>query len=226
MTEETTPDISMAPIESWPVDKVLPYEENNKIHSPSQVARLAKSINSQGLNDPITVDSDGYIISGHGRLQAVKSLGWTHVAVRHLHMLTKPQADKLRIAANKTSSNEYDFDAMQRELNRLGGLGVDIDDIGLDDKELEMMVGDIGDLNIDMVSSDISADVDAFERKTEEEAEEILSEGVTLAKAFGVKKIPLSKRRTATIFMGEIEKSTGLTGAEALVKFMEDYIDG
>lgn len=219
------PNISTAPIESWDLDQVLPYPENNKIHPPKQVEALAKSIKSQGLNDPITVDADGYIISGHGRFQAIQSLGWVKVPVRHLKMLTKEQADKLRIAANKTSSNEYDYDALQRELNRLGGLGVDLDDIGLDDKELEMMVGEIGDLDMDMIEGDIGDAVQRFEDESEQEAEELEGEEITLSKAFGVKKVPLKTRKLATAFMADIEESTGLEGANALIKFMEDYID-
>lgn len=218
------PNIAEAPVESWEIEKILPYPENHKVHPPKQIEALAKSIKNQGLNDPITVDADGYIISGHGRFEAIKKLGWVACPVRHLKMLTKEQADKLRIAANKTSSDEYDYEALQRELNRLGGLGVDLDDIGLDDKELEMMVGEIGDLDLDSIADDIGASVADFEKESAEEAEELEGEEITLSKAFGIKKVPLKTRKLATMFMSELEDTCGKTGAEALIAHMEAYL--
>lgn len=219
------PNIAEAPVESWEIEKILPYPENHKVHPPKQIEALAKSIKNQGLNDPITVDVDGFIISGHGRFEAIKKLGWTACPVRHLKMLTKEQADKLRIAANKTSSDEYDFDTLQRELNRLGGLGVDLDDIGLDDKELEMMVGEIGDLDLDTIAEDIGGAVEDFEKESAEEAEELEDEEITLSKAFGIKKVPLKTRKLAVAFMAELEAETGMEGADALILHMNKYTE-
>lgn len=217
------PDISHAPIESWEVGRIKPYPLNNKIHSPKQVTALARSIESQGLNDPITIDKAGVIISGHGRLEAVKVLGWTHVPVRHLHMLTEEQADKLRIAANKTASTEYDWDALQKEIQRLGIGGADLTDIGFDEKELTMLVGNIGDLDVSMVAEDIAGEVESFEEETKEHAAKLAEEEITIASAFGFSKVPIRGKRVATKFMAFIEVQTGLKGPDALVNFMEKY---
>tara|TARA_R100001086_G_scaffold90820_5_gene44869 strand:+ start:1760 stop:2452 length:693 start_codon:yes stop_codon:yes gene_type:complete len=222
-TANTIPDISHAPVESWQLKRIKPYPDNHKIHSKEQVETLARSIKDQGLNDPITVDKDGVIISGHGRLQALQLLGYKFAPVRHLKMLTPEQADKLRIAANKTASTEYDFEALQRELNRLGAAGADLTDIGLDDKELEMMVGELGELNDDMIADDISLAVDDFEEETREAASTVDEEETSLSKAFGFSKIPLRATKQIKRLMGHLEAETGLKGSEALVKFAEDY---
>ena len=219
----SVPDISHAPIESWELKRIKPYPENNKKHPKEQIEALARSIADQGLDSPITVDKAGVIISGHGRLEALKSLGWKFAPVRHLKMLTKQQADKLRIAANKTTSNDYDFDALQRELARLSEEGEDLTSLGLDDKELEMMVGELGDMDDMSIADDISMAVDAFEDEARETAEAVTSEEITLSKAFGFSKIPLKARKTITKLMGTIEAETGLEGADALVKFAEGY---
>lgn len=227
MTEPAAiPDISHAPIESWNIDRIKPYPKNNKLHSAKQVTALARSIGSQGLNDPITVDAKGVIISGHGRLEAVRSLGWTKVPVRHLHMLTDEQADKLRIAANKTASTDYDWENLQKEIQRLGNMGADLTDIGFDDKELTMLAGDIGDIDLGTVSEDIAGEVEAFEDDARESAAAASEEEISLSKAFGVAKLPITSKKVATRFMGRIEHKTGRLGAEALVKFMEDYVNG
>ena len=184
---------------------------------------MARSIKSQGLNDPITVDKNGVIISGHGRLEAVKILGWTHVPIRHLHMLTAEQADKLRIAANKTASTDYDWDALQREIIRLSQTGTDMTDLGFDDKELTMLAGQIGDFDLGSVADDIAAEVESFEDEARESAKAAAGEEIGLAKAFGFSKLPIHGKRVVTKFMAHIESKTGLTGADALMRFMEAY---
>lgn len=220
------PDIGLAPVESWPVEKVLPYPENHKKHSPAQVAALAASIKEQGLNDPITVDKDGVIISGHGRLEAVKSLGWTKVPVRWLNMLTKAQADKLRIAANKTTSTDYDFEVLQRELARLSGAGEDLTSLGLDARELEMMIGDIGAMDSASIVEDLDLAVDAFEEEVRTASTKATEDEIAIGKAFGIKKVPPAFAKVAKRFMGEIEgKFAPQKGWEALMAHMQRTID-
>lgn len=213
--------INSAPVESWKIEDVKPYSKNNKKHPKEQIEALAKSISDQGLNDPITVDIDGFIISGHGRLEAVKLLGWTHVPVRHLKALTKNQADKLRIAANKTTGTDFDIEVLQGELERLAALGEDLTDIGLDDRELDVMLSDLGEMNDASISTDIEADVDAFDDEVDQTAKNLAEKEIPLAKAFGVKTLPLKQQAVVSRFMARIEAATGKTGAEALIAHME-----
>lgn len=220
------PDIGLAPVESWPVEKILPYPENHKKHSPAQVAALAASIKEQGLNDPITVDKDGVIISGHGRLEAVKSLGWVKAPVRWLKMLTKAQADKLRIAANKTTSTDYDFEVLQRELSRLSGDGEDLTSIGLDSRELEMMIGDIGAMAEDSIVADLDLAVDAFDAEVAAASTKAADDEVAIGKAFGIKKVPAAFAKVAKRFMGVVgDTYKPLEGWEALMAHMQATLD-
>ena len=60
-------------VESWDVEKLIPYENNVKIHDEKQVKKIAESIKRFGWDQPIVVDKDGVIIKGHGRrLAALK----------------------------------------------------------------------------------------------------------------------------------------------------------
>lgn len=217
-------NIADAPIESWPIGDVKPYPLNHKKHPPKSIQQLAASIKAHGLNDPITVDEDGVIISGHGRLQAVTSLGWTHVPIRCLKGLTKGQADALRIAANKTTSQEYDYDILQAELHRLSNVGEDIGALGLDEKELSMMLEDLGDLNVDMTSADIVSDVSEFEEAAKEDAAELLSKEVSATKLLGFTKLPATAKKTTVRFLKIVEEKTGKSGAEGFLAFMEDTV--
>lgn len=216
--------ISNAPVESWKVEDLKPYERNNKKHPADQIKSLANSIKDQGLNDPITVDEQGVIISGHGRLEAVKLLGWTHVPVRCLKGITETQAMKLRIAANKTTGTEYDIDVLQDELNRLSLLGEEVTDIGFNDRELEMLMTDIGEMD-DVDVADIDQAVSDFDDEVEESAREAEKTEVPISKAFDIKKLPLKAQRTTGLFMKRIESQTGKTGAEALIAHMEGILN-
>ena len=52
-----------------PVEQLIPYEKNNKIHNDDQVKKLAKSIKELGFRAPILVDENRVILAGHGRLE-------------------------------------------------------------------------------------------------------------------------------------------------------------
>ena len=64
------------------VHKLVPHPRNPNIHPLKQIDRLAKIIDYQGQRSPIVICNEtGYIIVGHGRLEALKKLGWQKAAV-------------------------------------------------------------------------------------------------------------------------------------------------
>jgi len=215
-----TDKISNAPVESWDVADVKPYERNNKKHPPKQIEQLAASIADQGLNDPITVDDGGVIISGHGRYEAILKLGWTKVPIRCLRGISEAKAAKLRIAANKTSSTEYDLDVLSEELERLSILGENITVMGFDSRELEMLMDDLGEMS-DAAITDIDTAVSDFDDDVLDAAAKAEGSDISLSKAFDIKRLPLRSQKVAGLFMKRIEELTGLTGADALMAHME-----
>ena len=67
-------------IEYIDIDKITPYENNARKHQKTDVDAIKKSIESFGMNDPIGVWSDkNIIVEGHGRLIALKELGYKKV---------------------------------------------------------------------------------------------------------------------------------------------------
>jgi ParB-like chromosome segregation protein Spo0J len=216
--------LSKAPVESWPVENLIPYENNNKKHPDSQVALLANSISEDGLNDPIVVEEDGTIISGHGRRLAILKLGWTHAPVRVARGLTKTQARKLRIAVNKTASNEYDTDALQKELADLQAFDINLASLGFSEKELTMFVEDVGEIDIGSITDDVVGEVEKHDEAVKETAARIEDATVPIAKAFGFKNVPVAAQRTITRFMGVIEDSHGKQGLDALLAHMEEVV--
>lgn len=216
--------IEEIPIEQWEIERVKPYPFNNKKHPPKHIETLAKSIENLGHLDPIAIDEDGVIISGHGRHLALQKLGRKFVTVRVLRGLTEEQKSALRIAANKTTSNEYDTDALQRELEKLHAADFDLTGLGFEQKELDMLLEDVGEIDDDAITFDIDAAVEAHEAEINERAAKADEDSVPLSKVFGFKAIPLREQKVVTRFMAEIEASTGKTGVDALIAHMRSVV--
>jgi DNA modification methylase len=94
-----------------PIDSLIPYAKNARVHDDAQIAQLAGSIKEFGFNNPVLIDKDNGIIAGHGRVMAARKLGLTEVPTILLDHLNETQrkayilADN-RIAINSTWDNE------------------------------------------------------------------------------------------------------------------------
>ena len=105
-------------IEKIDINKIKPYEKNAKIHTPEQIEQIKKSIQEFGMNDPIAVwGKDNLIVEGHGRLEALKQLGYTEVECIRLDHLTDEERRAYTLAHNKLTMNtDFDLDMLNDEL--------------------------------------------------------------------------------------------------------------
>lgn len=130
-------------IESWDVSKLIPYENNAKIHTEEQTEKLAKIIKKQGFRVPIRVDENGVIIAGHGRRLAVMKLGYKRVAVIVERGLTEEQKDAARISDNMIGRGGYDEELLANEVMRLSSFeDFDTDMFGMSQEELDNIYKD------------------------------------------------------------------------------------
>lgn len=112
-----------------PIDKVIPYGNNPRIND-SAVNDVIASIRQCENIDPIEIDENNIILSGHTRLKALKALNYSEVQVLRITGLTDEQKRKYRILANKTAEKaEWDFEKLELELD---GLDFDGFDFGFD----------------------------------------------------------------------------------------------
>jgi DNA modification methylase len=122
-------------IEHWPLEHLIPYTRNPRTHSEVQVAQIAASIAAFGFNNPILVDTNAGIISGHGRLLAARKLGLKEVPVIVLDHLSDAQKRAYIIADNQLALNAgWDEELLRVELAALEAEDFNLDLVGFDDE--------------------------------------------------------------------------------------------
>lgn len=120
------------------VSDLKPYVNNAKLHPDEQIDQIKRSISEFGFNDPIAIDENNIIIEGHGRLIAIKQLGFKEVDCIRLSHLTENQKRAYIIAHNNLTLNTgYDMDTLLEELKELELDGFDTLLTGFNTDELD-----------------------------------------------------------------------------------------
>tara|TARA_R110002153_G_C13321802_1_gene497166 strand:+ start:869 stop:1465 length:597 start_codon:yes stop_codon:yes gene_type:complete len=115
------------------IDEIHPYAKNSRFHSEKQIKQIANSIETFGFNNPIQVDENAIILSGHGRLYAAQLLGLETVPVVTIIGLTEAEKKAYVIADNKLSLNSsWDDNMLEQEIESLKEEGFDLDLLGWD----------------------------------------------------------------------------------------------
>lgn len=110
-----------------PLSEIHPYPRNPRINDEA-VADVMESIRQCENLDPIEIDENNVILSGHTRLEALKELGYTETECLKYTGLTEERKRKYRILANKVSEKaKWDIELLPEELDGLDFEGYDFD---------------------------------------------------------------------------------------------------
>ncbi|MGE5536051.1 MAG: site-specific DNA-methyltransferase [Acidobacteriota bacterium] len=138
---QSLPTTERLQVESWPIERLLPYAANARTHPDEQVAQIAGSIAEFGFNVPCLVDERGVLIAGHGRVLGAKRLGLERVPVIRLGHLTDAQARAFRLADNRIALNAgWDDELLSAELERLKEDGLNLSHLGFAEDELDRLL--------------------------------------------------------------------------------------
>lgn len=119
------------------IDKLIPYINNARTHSPEQINKLRSSLREFGFINPIIVDKELNIIAGHGRVLAAKAEGITNIPCVYVDYLTDAQKKAYIIADNRIAMDaDWDEELLRVELEALEGEMFDLSLTGFDEKEL------------------------------------------------------------------------------------------
>jgi len=92
-------------IEFISIGRLRPYPRNARTHSKKQIRQIADSIREFGFTNPILIDDNRTILSGHGRLAAARLLGLETVPCDRLASMTPAQKRAYALADNKLALN-------------------------------------------------------------------------------------------------------------------------
>jgi len=120
------------------VSDLIPYINNSRTHSEEQINQIISSIKEFGFTNPILLEEENGIIAGHGRLMAVKKMGWTEVPCVTIKGLTKTQIKALNIADNQIALNAgWDLDKLKLEIKGLDEDSFNLDILGFNKNQID-----------------------------------------------------------------------------------------
>jgi DNA modification methylase len=136
-------------VERRPIEGLVPYARNSRVHSPAQVAQIAASMVEWGFTNPVLVDEAGGIIAGHGRVLAAHLLvnagraGFSTVPTMVARGWTEAQKRAYVLADNKLALNAtWDDELLRVELADLKEMGAALDLTGFSEIELADLLAD------------------------------------------------------------------------------------
>ncbi len=118
-------------------EKLIPYVNNARTHSPEQITKLRSSLREFGFINPVIIDKDYNVIAGHGRIAAAKDEGIAEVPCVFVDYLTEAQKKAYILADNRMALDAgWDEEMLRIEIESLQAEAFDIGLTGFDDKEL------------------------------------------------------------------------------------------
>ena len=129
-------------MEMVPLEKLVPYVNNARTHSPEQVNKLRSSLREFGFVNPVIIDKDYSIIAGHGRVMAAREENMDVVPCVLVDYLTDAQKKAYILADNRLAMDAgWDEELLRMEIEALQGEDFDISLTGFDEKELSDLFG-------------------------------------------------------------------------------------
>jgi len=142
---KTTSDMKLVPIQ-----ELVPYVNNARTHSPTQITKLRSSLREFGFVNPIIVDRDYSVIAGHGRLIAAKEEGFSEVPCVFVDYLTEAQKKAYIIADNRYAEDAgWDEELLRLEIESLQGMEFNVELLGFEPAELNKLLTNGDDIQED-----------------------------------------------------------------------------
>lgn len=115
------------------IDSLVLNPKNNNKHPKEQIERLAKLIQYQGFRNPVVVSKrTGFVLAGHGRIEAAKLAGLKEVPVMYQDFENEAQEYAYLTSDNAIASwAEIDLSAVTTELLELGPEFTDLELLGV-----------------------------------------------------------------------------------------------
>lgn len=125
------------------INKLIPYVNNARTHSPEQITKLRSSLREFGFINPVLIDREFNVLAGHGRIAAAKEEGIKDVPCVFVEHLSEAQKKAYILADNRMSLDAgWDDELLKVEMASLQEMGFDIGMTGFDESELADLFAD------------------------------------------------------------------------------------
>ena len=119
------------------INKLVPYVNNARTHSPEQITKLRSSLREFGFVNPVLIDREFNVLAGHGRIAAAKEEGIKEVPCVFVEHLSEAQKKAYILADNRMSLDAgWDDSLLKVEMESLQEMGFDIGMTGFDEMEI------------------------------------------------------------------------------------------
>ena len=150
---KTTTDMQLVTVE-----KLVPYVNNARTHSPEQLTKLRSSLREFGFVNPVIIDRDFNVIAGHGRIMAAKEEGITEVPCVFVDYLTEAQKKAYILADNRMALDAgWDEELLRIEIESLQGADFDVSLTGFGEDEIADLFAGDGEKDVKDDDFDLSA---------------------------------------------------------------------
>ena len=124
------------------INKLIPYINNARTHSPEQIKKLRSSLREFGFINPVIIDRDFNVIAGHGRIAAAKEENLREIPCVFADHLSEAQKKAYIIADNRMAMDAgWDEELLRVEIESLQAEDFDIGLTGFDEKEIADLFG-------------------------------------------------------------------------------------
>lgn len=125
--------ISASALRMVPIEQLVPYANNAKVHGSAQLAKLRASLREFGFVSPILLDENNNILAGHGRVLAAQAENMTKVPCVLVTELTDSQRKAYALADNRIAEDSTWDEAMLKiELESLAEMDFNVSLTGFD----------------------------------------------------------------------------------------------
>jgi DNA modification methylase len=132
-------------VEHWPIERLIPFANNPRLHREADLDKIADSIGKWGWTMPVLADENGVLIVGAARVGAAAKLGLTSIPVIVARGWTEDEKRAYRLADNQLAARaSWDFDRLSNELRELDFAGFDLGLIGFEPDRLAEILAGLG----------------------------------------------------------------------------------
>ena len=151
MADENKARILADGIEVWcaydklvKIEELIPHPKNPNTHPQNQIKILAQNIRYHGWRHPIVVSKlSGYIVAGHGRLEAARELGVSIVPVEYQDFATEYNELAVLVGDNRLAElSSLDLNGLQDIIDGFKASDFDTILAGFEPTDLDALLGE------------------------------------------------------------------------------------